>query len=95
MKTKLKRLQPTTKTMGPFGAPFLFTRRNMFKVKRYYKGELIKEYKTPIYPKELKDLDEKDEHQSWELIKDKKGRTVEANYTPTIWKITVEQTDDN
>ena len=67
----------------------------MFKIKRYYKGELIKEYKTPIYPRELKDLDEKDEYQSWEIIKDKKGRTVEANYVPTIWKITVEQTDDN
>jgi len=28
----------------------------MFKIKRYYKGELIKEYKTPIYPKELKEF---------------------------------------
>lgn len=67
----------------------------MFKIKRYYKGELIKEYKTPIYPKELKNLHEKKEYESWDILQDNKGRTIEASYTPTIWKITVEQTDDN
>jgi len=66
----------------------------MFRVKRFYKGELIKEYKTPIYPNELKDLDQKDEYQSWNIIKDDMGRTIEASYSPTIWKIEIDNIDE-
>jgi len=66
----------------------------MFRVKRFYKGELIKEYKTPIYPNELKDLDQRDEYQSWNIIKDDKGRTIEASYSPTIWKIEIDNVDE-
>ena len=66
----------------------------MFRVKRYYRGQLIRQNKTPLYPKELMNLDKKDENQSWNITKDEKGRTIEATYTPTIWRIVVENIED-
>ena len=66
----------------------------MYRVRKYYKGDLINEYKTPIYPKELKNLHEKKAYESWDVVQDSKGRTVEASYQPTIWKIEVQNIED-
>tara|TARA_R110000796_G_scaffold202164_1_gene318498 strand:- start:162 stop:368 length:207 start_codon:yes stop_codon:yes gene_type:complete len=66
----------------------------MYRIKRFYKGKLIRENKAPLYPDELIDLDEKDKYKAWNVTKDNKGRTIEATYTPTIWRITVENIDD-
>jgi hypothetical protein len=66
----------------------------MYRVKRFYKGKLIRENKTPLYPDELINLDQKDDYQSWNILKDKEDRIIEATYTPTIWKITVENIGD-
>ena len=33
-------------------------------------------------------------YESWDVVQDSKGRTIEASYTPTIWKIEVQNIED-